>query len=181
MTVKVTSLLVKDLSDGFTGEPLEVYMTVAKGSPPVYNCPNAFSVHAPQKSLELLQDDVSMKDGIRGVRDKVNPVDPYTGRPLRLRVMPDGQFCYVGGLNPRRAFMSLAELVYHLSMRDGKSPYPMPSAPTPVTKPGQGERELPEENVPSDATKEAVERIVSEHMPRGTSVSMASGRGGRRR
>ena len=95
--------------------------------------------------------------------------------------MPDGQFCYVGGLNPRRAFMSLAELVYHLSMRDGKSPYPMPSAPTPVTKPGQEERELPEENVPSDATKEAVERIVSEHMPRGTSVSMASGRGGRRR
>lgn len=181
MTVKVTSLLVKDLSDGFTGEPLEVYMTVAKGSPPVYNCPNAFSVHVPQESLELLQDDVSMKDGIRGIRDKVNPVDPYTGKPLKVRVMPDGRFCYVGGLNPRRAFMSLAELVYHLSMRDGKSPYPAPSAPTPVTKPGQAERELPEENVPSDATKEAVERIVSEHMPRGTSVSMASGRGGRRR
>ena len=98
--------------------------------------------------------------------------------------MPDGRFCYAGGLNPRRAFTSLEELRYFLSMRGGKSPFPKSGAEARVTEPARKPRELPEENAPSDATKEAVERVVSAHMPRGTSVSMSGNsakKGGRRR
>ena len=183
MTVKVTSKLVQGLVDGYTGEPLEVHMTVTRGSPPLYNCPDAFSVHAPHDTLESLQDDVSMQDGVRGVRDRVNPVDVYTGERLKLRTMPDGRFCYAGGLNPRRAFRSLDELLYFLTMRAGESRFPKPGEPAPVERPPREARDLPEEGAPSDATKEAVEKIVAEHMPRGTSVSMAGrgGKGGRRR
>lgn len=173
MTVKVTSKLVEGLTDGFTGEPLEVMMTVTAGTPPLYNCPDAFSVHVPHGSLEALRDDVSMKDGVRGLRDSVHPKCPYTGEDLLLRVFPDGRFAYKGGLNPRVAYKSLEELRYWLSMRDGKSPYVKPGPQKPVTKPERAGRELAEENVPSDATREVTEKIVAEHMPRGTQVSMA--------
>lgn len=184
MTVKVTSKLVEGLTDGFTDKPLEVYMTVTAGVPPLYNCPGAFSVHVPRASLEELQDDVSMKCGVRGLRDSVNPTCPYTGEKLLLRTFPDGGFAYRGGLNPRVAFKSLEELRYRLSMRDGKPKFPKPGEPAPVTKPSRKERELSEVGAPSDATKEAVEKIVSEHMPRGTQVSMAGkskGKGGKRK
>lgn len=173
MTVKVTSKLVEGLIDGFTGEPLEVMMTVTAGTPPLYNCPEAFSVHVPHSSLVSLQDDVSMENGIRGLRDAVHPKCPYTGEELRLRVFPDGRFAYKGGLNPRVAYKSLEELRYWLSMRNGVSKYQKPAPQKPVTKPERVGRELGEENVPSDATREATEKIVSEHMPRGTQVSMA--------
>lgn len=184
MTVKVTSKLVEGLTDGFTGEPLEVFMTVAAGTPPLYNCPGAFSVHVPHGSLAELQDDVSMENGIRGLRDAVNPKCPYTGESLLLRVFPDGRFAFKGGLNPRMAFRSLDELRYRLSMRDGVAKFPKPGPQSPVTKPERVGKELGEQNVPSDATKEAAERIVSEHMPRGTQVSMAGkapGKGGGKR
>ena len=173
MTVKVTSKLVEGLTDGFTGEPLEVYMTVTAGVPPLYNCPNAFSVHIPHDSLALLQDDVSMENGVRGLRDAVNPVCPYTGERLLLRTFPDGRFSYKGGLNPRVAFRSLEELRYRLSMRNGVSPFAAPEPHTPVARPKREGRELGEQNAPSDATKEAVEKVVAEHMPRGTQVSMS--------
>ena len=183
MTVKVTSKLVEGLTDGFTGEPLEVYMTVAAGTPPLYNCPEAFSVHMPRESLGELQDDVSMENGIRGVRDAVHPKCPYTGDDLLLRTFPDGRFAYKGGLNPRMAFQSLEELRYRLSMRNGVAKFPKPEPRKPVSKPARVGRELGEQNAPSDATREAAERIVSEHMPRGTQVSMAgkAKKGGRRR
>lgn len=178
MTVKVTSKLAEGLVDGFTGDPLEVYMTVAPGSPPLYNCPGAFSVHTPRESLEQLQDDVSMENGLRGVRDAVNPVDPYTGEPFKLRVWPDRRFSFTGGLNPRIAFRSLEELRYRLSMRGGVSPFDPPAPPPAVAQPSSAPRDLPEEGVPSDATLEAVEKVVAEHMPRGTSVSMSRRPGG---
>lgn len=179
-TVKVTSRAVAGLTDGFTGEPLSVVMTITPGVPPLYSCPEAFSVHVPHDSLASLKDDVSMEGGVRGIRDAVNPVDPYTGDPLKLRVFPDGRFAYSGGLNPRTAFKSLEELRYRLSMRGGVSKYPRPGQALPVTKPERAGRELGERNAPSDATKEAVEKVVSEHMPRGTQVSM-SGRTGKPR
>jgi len=174
MTVKVTSTLAAGLVDAFTGKPLSVVMTVAPGSPPLYSCPDAFSVHAPRETLAELQDDVSMKNGIRGLRDAVHPTDPYTGAEYRLVVRPDGKFAYAGGLNPRRAFLSLEELRYHLSMRGGKSPFPKPEPPPRVTRPERKERELSEENAPSDATLEAAEAaVVKAGMKRATLVSMA--------
>ena len=186
MTVKVTSKLVEGLTDGFTGEPLEVFMTVAAGIPPLYNCPNAFSVHIPRASLATLRDDVSMENGIRGIRDSVNPKCPYTGEDLLLRVFPDGRFSYKGGLNPRMAFSSLEELRYRLSMRNGVAKFPKPEESSPVLKPERVGKELGEQNAPTDATKEAVEKVVSEHMPRGTQVSMSGAsstknKGGRRK
>lgn len=181
MTVKVTSKLVEGLTDGFTGKPLEVFMTITKGVPPLYNCPDAFSVHIPYSSLESLQDAVSMKNGVCGLRDIVNPTDPYTGEKLLLRVFPDGRFSYKGGLNPRMAFNSIEELVYHLAMRDGKANTKKPGAEVTVSSPERVGRELPEENAPSDFTKETVERIVSEHMPRGTQISMSGAKKGKKK
>lgn len=173
MTVEVTSKLVQGLTDGFTGKPLKVCMTVSAGVSPLYHCPEAFSVHVPRASLAELQDDVSMENGVRGVRDAVHPKCPYTGEDLFVRTFPDGRFSYKGGLNPRTAYKSLEELRYWFSMRNGVSKFEKPGPQAPVTKPERIGKELGEQNAPSDATREAAERIVSEHMPRGTQVSMA--------
>ena len=178
MEVKVTSKSVEGLTDGFTGQKLEVYMQVKPKTSPLFYCPNAFSVHLPYRSLTALQDAVSMKNGVRGLRDSVNPVCPYTGEKLRLRVYPDGKgYSYTGGLNPRRAFTSLADLVYHLSMRGGKSDIPKPGHPAAAVKPREEEKELPEQNLPSDDTLEAVEHAaVRAGLPRQTQVSMSVSR-----
>ena len=173
MEVKVTSRLAEGLTDGFTGRPLEVFMEVKEKSPPMFYCPNAFSVHVPYDSLSTLQDAVSTKDGVCGLRDAVHPTCPYTGDKLKLRPFPDGRFAYAGGLNPRRAFESLEDLVYHLSMRDGKTDVAKPAAHA-AMKPKDGDRYLPEKNAPSDATKEAVEKaVVAAGLPRQTQVSMS--------
>lgn len=173
MEVKVTSKLAEGLTDGFTGRPLEVFMEVKAKSPPMFYCPDAFSVHVPYDSLEALQDAVSMKNGVCGLRDATHPTCPYTGAKLKLRPFPDGRFAYAGGLNPRRAFESLEELVYHLSMRDGKPGARKPGARA-VVKPKEGDKYLSEQNAPSDATKEAVEKaVVAAGLPRQTQVSMS--------
>lgn len=173
MEVKVTSKLVEGLTDGFTGRPLEVFMEVKAKSPLMYYCPNAFSVHVPHDSLAALQDAVSMKNGVRGLRDATHPTCPYTGAKLKLRPFPDGRFAYAGGLNPRRAFASLEDLVYHLSMRDGKTNVSKPRTHV-AMKPKESDKYLPEQNAPSDATKEAVEKaVVAAGLPRQTQVSMS--------
>lgn len=173
MEVKVTSKLAEGLTDGFTGLPLEVFMEVKAKSPPMFYCPNAFSVHIPYDSLEALQDAVSMKNGVCGLRDTIHPVCPYTGAKLKLRPFPDGRFAYAGGLNPRRAFESLEDLVYHLSMRNGKTSVAKPEAHV-AMNPKEGDRYLSEQNAPSDATKEAVEKaVVAAGLPRQTQVSMS--------
>lgn len=183
MEVKVTSKLAEGLTDCFTGRPLEVFMEVKAKSPPMFYCPDAFSVHVPFVSLEALQDAVSMKNGVCGLRDAIHPTCPYTGAKLKLRQFPDGRFAYAGGLNPRRAFESLEDLVYHLSMRDGKTDMAKPEAHVAV-KPKEGDKYLPEQNAPSDATKEAVEKaVVAAGLPRQTQVSMSvpgKKKGGRR-
>lgn len=176
MEVKVTSRLVERLTDGFTGRPLEVFMEVKAKSPPMFYCPNAFSVHVPYDSLEALQDAVSMKNGVCGLRDATHPTCPYTGDKLRLRPFPDGRVAYAGGLNPRRAFCSLDELVYMLSMRDGRPAFPKPSRCAAVRPRSEG-RELPDLAAVSDATREAVEKaVVRAGLPRQTQVSMSVSR-----
>lgn len=148
-------------------------MSVKAKSPPMFYCPEAFSVHVPYDSLEALQDAVSMKNGVCGIRDAIHPTCPYTGAKLKLRPFPDGRFAYAGGLNPRRAFESLEDLVYHLSMRGGKPVARKPGAHA-VVKPKEGDKYLPEQNAPSDATKEAVEKaVVAAGLPRQTQVSMS--------
>lgn len=174
MEVKVTSKLVEGLTDGFTGQPLEVYMVVKSKSPPVFYCPKAYSVHVPYDSVVALQDAVSMKNGVCGLRDSVHPTCPYTGEQLKLRALPGGKYAYMGGINPRRAFLSLEDLVYRLSMRDGKATRARQPAPCAAVKPREGDRDLPEQNAPSDATREAVEQaVVRSGLPRQTQVSMS--------
>ena len=181
MEVKVTSKQAEGLTDGFTGRPLDVFMEVKAKAPPMFYCPDAFSVHVPYDSLDALQDAVSMKNGVCGLRDATHPTCPYTGAKLKLRPFPDGRFAYAGGLNPRRAFESLEDLVYHLSMRDGKPGVAKPEAHV-AMKPKEGDKYLPEQNAPSDATKEAVEKaVVAAGLPRQTQVSMSvPGKKGRR-
>ena len=178
MEVKVTSKLVEGLTDGFTGRPLEVIMSVKPKSPPMFYCPHAYSVHIPYESLKHLQDAVSMKNGVCGCREVVHPTCPYTGETLKVHLYPDGKFGYRGGLNPRRAFTSLEELVYCLSMRDGVAKMPKPGKKPVAVKPKEGDKDLPEQNAPSDATREAVEKaVVNAGLPRQTQVSMSVSHG----
>ncbi len=174
MTNKVTVPRALGIKCPYTGDVLDVYLTVAAGGV-LYSCPNAFSLAEPVDTLRTLQDRASMRNGVAGVADGAKrPVDAYTGEPLKLRVHPDGRFSYAGGFNPRRAYTDLDELLYYLTMRDGVPSREKPAAKEPVRKaPPRTEARPDARTTPSDATLEAMEGVAAAHMQRGTTVSMA--------
>lgn len=174
MTNKVTVPRAQGIKCPFTGLPIDVYITVANGSI-LYSCPKAFTLTEPVGELSVLQDRASMRNGVIGVVDGVrNPMCPYTGKELRLRVSPDGKFSYVGGFNPRRAFTDLDELLYHVTMRGGVAAMEKPSEKPQVNRVKPPPPARPDARTePSDATLETMEQLASEHMQRGTTVSMA--------
>lgn len=183
MTNKVTVPRALGIKCPYTGDDLDVYLTVASGAV-LYSCPHAFTLAEPVGSLVELQDRASMRNGVRGVADGVkSPVCPYTGERLLLRVLPDGRYMYAGGFNPRRAFTDLDELLYYLTMRGGVPTRAKPAGRAPVER----VRELPPARPdlvgggPSDATLEAMERVAADHMERGTVVSMSVGKSGKGR
>ena len=84
---------------------------------------------------------------------------------------------YAGGFNPRRAFTDLDMLLYYLTMRDGVATMPKPGEKPPVSAGTREAPERPDAGVkPSDATLEAMEKVAAEHMQRGTTVSMSTGK-----
>lgn len=187
MTNRVTVPRALGIKCPYTGDMLDVYLTVAAGGV-LYSCPNAFSLAEPVGSLQQLQDRASMRNGVAGAADGArHPVDAYTGSPLKLRALPDGRYSYTGGFNPRRVFTDLDELLYYLTMRNGVATRAKPGAKKPVRRPAPDAKRRPDAQAkPSDATLEAMENVAAAHMQRGTTVSMASprktsGRGGRRR
>lgn len=174
MTSKVTVPRALNIRCPYTGDVLDVYLTVTAGRV-LYSCPQAFTVAEPVGSLPELQDRASMRNGVRGVADGTKkPTCPYTGERLMLRVLPDGRYMYAGGFNPRRAHTDLDELLYYLTMRNGDATRARPGPPLPVERAGDPPpRRLDAETGPSDATLEAMEKVASEHMERGTVVSMS--------
>lgn len=180
MTNKVTVPRAQGIKCPYTGDDLEVYLTVVAGGV-LYSCPNAFTVAEPVDSLGELQDRASMRNGIRGVVDGVQkPVCAYTGERLFLRILPDGRYVYTGGFNPRRAFTDLDELLYYLTMRHGKAMRMKPTGLQPVERVRENPPERPDAVIkPSDATLEAMEKVASEHMERGTTVSLSVGAPGK--
>ena len=182
MTNKVTVPRAQGVKCPFTGGDLDVYLAVAPGGV-LYSCPGAFTLAEPVGSLAELQDRASMRNGVRGVVDGVRaPTCPYTGKRLALRVLPDGRYMYAGGFNPRRAFADLDELLYYLTMRDGVPTRAKPGGRMPVERVRQTPPKCPDAAPsPSDATLEAMEKVASEHMERGTVVSMSVGKSGRGR
>ena len=184
MTNKVTVPRALGIKCPYTGDDLDVYLTVTSGGV-LYSCPHAFTPAEPVGSLVELQYRASTRNGVVGVADGVKrPVCPYTGERLELRVLPDGRFMYAGGFNPRRAFTDLDELLYYLTMRGGVPTRAKPAGRVPVERVRQEAPKRPDAEVsPSDATLEAMERVAAEHMERGTVVSVSkagSGRGRRR-
>ena len=125
-------------------------------------------------TLQELQDRASMRNGVAGAARTGDPVDAYTGKPLRLRAYPDGRFSYAGGFNPRRAFTDLDELLYYLTMRNGVASRAKP-APKPAVAAAKADTAARPDarTTPSDATLEEMERVAAGHMQRGTVVSMA--------
>lgn len=180
MTNKVTVPRALDIKCPYTGDSLDVYLTVGTGGV-LYSCPGAFTLAEPVGSLAELQDRASMRNGVRGVADgSRKPTCAYTGAPLRLRAFPDGRYAYAGGFNPRRAFADLDELLYWLTMRDGTASRAKPGPRVPVERVREAPPKRPDEAVaPSDATLEAMEKVASEHMERGTVVSMSAGKAGK--
>ena len=184
MTNKVTVPRALGLKCPYTGEGLDVYLTVVQGGV-LYSCPHAFTLAEPVGSLAELQDRASMRNGVRGVADgAARPACAYTGERLLLRELPDGRYMYAGGFNPRRAFTDLDELLYYLTMRNGVATREKPGPRIPVERVRPEPPKRPDERTePSDATLEAMEKVASEHMERGTVVSMsgAEPRKGRKR
>ena len=180
MTNKVTVPRALGIKCPYTGDTIDVYLSVSNGCI-LYSCPHAFSLAEPVGSLEELQDRASMRNGVHGAADGAKrPVCAYTGEDLRLRALPDGRFAYAGGFNPRRAFTDLDMLLYYLTMRDGEATRQKPGAKPPVAPAAPKAGERADMRVqPGDATLEAMEKLASEHMQRGTTVSMAGGKGGK--
>ena len=177
MTNKVTVPRAMGIKCPYTGDVVDVYLTTGNGCI-LYSCPDAFSLAEPVGSLAELQDRASMRNGVHGAADGVkDPVDARTGEALRLRALPDGRFAYAGGFNPRRAFTDLDMLLYYLTMRDGVATMPKPGEKPPVSAGTREAPERPDAGVkPSDATLEAMEKVAAEHMQRGTTVSMSTGK-----
>ena len=182
MTSKVTVPRALGVKCPFTGDVLDVYITIGGGGV-LYSCPSAFTLAEPVASLAELQDRASMRNGVHGVVDGARkPTCPYTGERLLLRVLPDGRYMYAGGFNPRRAFPNLDEFLYYLTMRDGVATREKPGPRVPVERVRPEPPRRPDGKIePSDATLEAMEKIASEHMERGTVVSMSGARPGKGR
>ena len=174
MTNRVTVPRALGITCPYTGESLDVYLVVRRGSV-LYSCPDAFTLAEPVGDLAELQDRASMRNGVHGIADgSKKPACAYTGERLRLRVLPDGRYMYEGGFNSRRAFFDLDELLYYLTMRDGKATRARPAGLQPVEAVREPPPRRPDGRVsPSDATLEAMERVAAGHMGRGTTVSVS--------
>lgn len=183
MTSKVTTPRACGIRCPYTGDEIDVYLTVGPAGV-LYSCPGAFTLSEPVATLPELQDRASMRSGVHGLADgAVSPKCAYTGKPLLLARLSDGRFMYRGGFNPRRAYRDLDELLYWLTMRDG---IPTRALPTGGTVPVESVEEPPKAvpdaaAVPSDATLETMENLAAQHMERGTMVSVAgkSGKSGK--
>ena len=183
-SVVVTVSEASGLTCPYTGKPLVVHMNVAPGSI-TFNAPDAFCAQEPCESFDVLMRRLSMRNGVEGIVKGGDAMkDPYTGKPFRVRDLPDGKVAVCGGFNPRAARMSVEEFAYYASMRDGVTDRMMPTAAEPVTG-AKESREKPQapSHGPSDELRQAcLESVLSSGIPKPMSVSMSvPKKGGRHR
>lgn len=133
---RVTSPVAVGIIDPYTGDEL-VVEGVVRGSAVTFSAPAAFTLAEPQKDVRALYARASMRNGVEGVVSREESLKcAYTGKPLKLEHMKDGRWCLVGGFNPRRGYLSLAEFV-RLASRGERCPEEPPKAE--MSEPLKGE------------------------------------------
>jgi hypothetical protein len=159
--VVVTAPEAAEVKCPYTGKRMEVHMVVQPGSV-VFSAPDAFTLSEPVGTMEELLLRASMRNGMTGSVPKgATQRCPYTGKTLRIREMPDGRVCFVGGFNPRAGSPSLGEFLYYATMRDGVPTRNRPECMK-AERPSQV-RYLKKKDVqPSQATMEVAERVAEE-------------------
>lgn len=145
----------------FTGDPMEIHMVVQPGGV-MFSAPDAFTLSEPVESYERLLLRATTRNGVSGaVPSNATPLCPYTGEALRLRELPDGRVCFVGGFNPRAGFKTLGEFLYRATMRDGVAVLDLPGefdAEAPARR-----RFLKHKDIqPTQATMEVAEKVAEE-------------------
>ena len=117
MTTKVTTELFRNLTNPYTGRPMEVVMVVNPGRDPLFTSPDTYSTDDTFPTREECIAAWDRKDGISGLK-KGRPITcAYTGEPLKLVSCVDG-WRFAGGFNPHM-FFSRDEFLRLAGMRDG--------------------------------------------------------------
>lgn len=148
MTVKVTSDLFKGLRNPYTGEPMEVEMTVNPGRDPLFRSPGTYSTGEVFATRDECLDAWNRKDGVAGLRTGGPVKCAYTGAVLSFVKTTTG-WRLSGGFDPHM-FHSRDEFLRLATMRDGVSDRPPPESPVRVTA------------VPRTARISAAQRRVAE-------------------
>lgn len=120
MTTKVTSDLFKGLRNPYTGEVMEVIMTVNPGREPVFSSPGTYSTGDSFDTSEECIAAWNRRDGVSGLKTGMPIVCAYTKEPLRLVQGFGGKWRFVGGFDPHM-FFARDEFLRLANMRDGVS------------------------------------------------------------
>ena len=188
-TVDVTSSKFNGLVNPYTGEPIKVKMMIPDSGKPLFFAPDTFTHATHYQTAKEAIDAWDRENGVQGVKNRSCLRCPYTGEPLTVQQDVAG-FFLSGGFDPHR-FRSDDEFVYYAAMRDGKSPFPVPSGNTRVTlAPETAEHidgEGDEDVQPTDEARHVAEKVVDQFKDQvglvreKTVVSMAkSKKGGKR-
>lgn len=148
MTVKVTSDLFAGLSNPYTGERLDVAMTVSPGfDEPMFSAPDAYSTYDVFPTKEECIAAWDRTDGVSGLRKGTPFVCAYTGEPLVLVKSARG-WRFSGGFDPKM-FFTRDEFLRMATMRRGVPGY-VPSKSVRVTS-------VPRKPVVTEAARRAAE------------------------
>ena len=166
MTVKCSADRFRGIVNPYTGEPVEVKMVVRAQGAPLFFAPDTYSTSDFFPTAQQAIDMWDRVDGVGGMKPRTAMKCAYTGEDLHVEEVPGVGFHLVGGFNPK-ALVADEELLYRLTMRDGKATRPAPKAPARVAPaaeraehaPGEGDEALE----PTDEAREVAEKVVMAH------------------
>lgn len=124
MESKCTAAQFTALTNAYTGEPLDVWLSTTCTGRVRFFVKGAYSPARRVATAELAYRLWNRTNGIEGTKDSQPIVCAYTGKPLVLRHDESG-YWYEGGFDPA-AMYSREQLLYFASMRKGVSKYPKP-------------------------------------------------------
>lgn len=132
---------VRGLIDPFTGKELEVFAHVCEGIV-TYSAPGAFSLRAPQRTVDALMRRASTRGNVAGIADTNERMKcPYTGEALRVVETQEGLYRLDGGFDPTIACLSLTEFIEKASRgeRKAEAPQARQSVEVPDLTPDDGD------------------------------------------
>lgn len=146
MTVKCDAAKFRNLVNPYTGKPVEVKMLIRQQGSPLFFAPDTYSTSDFFPTAREAIDMWDRVDGVGGTKQRDSMKCAYTGAALHIEEVPGVGFHLVGGFNPK-ALTSDDSLVYHMTMRDGKTDLPPLKQPARVTSvpetfehtPGEGD------------------------------------------